>query len=83
MSASEQERRQIFIGVNLITEEVTAIAVYSDLVRDAYMLRAEVAEGTIYLGDDDDSYEGKKATEIALASQGIGLGWTFVKESRS
>jgi hypothetical protein len=71
--------RETFVGVDLRTNEVVAVALFPDLIRDAYILRGQVdSEGRIVL-DPDDTYNGRAATKVCLASQGCGLGWQFAE----
>jgi hypothetical protein len=71
-----------YIGVDLITEQVTMIARRPDDVRD-YMLEGQHSrklDGTIYLSTEDQTFNGRRALAIALAeteSEDIGLGWRF------
>ena len=70
----------VYVGVDLVREEVVLISIDPGHGRGAYELRGRFAgdgEGLIVL-DRDESYDGRRATEVALASQGVGLGWTFV-----
>lgn len=80
MSTTPQENR-VFVGVNLVKREVTQIARYADLVRDAYVLEGIVGEDGLIYVETDQSRLGGDAMAICLdpKSQGIGLGWIFAK----
>jgi hypothetical protein len=71
--------RTVYVGVDLLTEQVTIVARNADMIRDAYVLRGEYSgdhDGVIYLADDG-TYNGRAALDIALADGPVGLGWTF------
>lgn len=75
--------RKCYIGVNLTNEQVTQVAIFPDLIRDAYTLEGEFGpdapDGTTIYVNTDKTYNGNRALAIALAEnqQGIGLGWNF------
>jgi hypothetical protein len=83
-SADRRHERKVYVGVDLVAERVTSIAVVPDLVRDAYLLDGEIVDPgsagptTIQLRDDDTD-DGRRAVEIATSqTEPVGLGWLFV-----
>lgn len=84
-TVSTTTSRSVYVEVDLAGREV--VGLYRErktpragaYILDARFDRNDPQHSRIILSDDA-SEDGEQATEIALASQGIGLGWTFATE---